>query len=235
MAKSDRVTRLLKLLRQLPQPVTANRLAEEAEVSLRTIYRDIDTLRASGVLIDGAPRYGYTLTEDPAMPPLMFNRLEVEALMLALGAAESFLPMDPALGDALREARIKIIASMPERVQRQAQHAVGQAYRHRPKDPAPDCLVILREAAWEERAVDIAYRDRAGIDSERRIWPLAIVVTDATFSCLAWCCLRQDFRTFRLDRIICAKSVDESFRPRRVSLLRDYVAQLSARYESSIS
>lgn len=231
MAKSDRVARLLKLLRQLPQPVTATRLAEEAEVSQRTIYRDIETLRASGVLIDGAPRYGYTLTEDPAMPPLMFDRLEVEALMLALGAAESFLPMDIELGEALREARTKIIASMPERVQRQAQHAVGRAYRYPPKGPAPACLVTLREAAWEERAVDIAYRDRARSDSVRRIWPLAIVATDPAFSCLAWCCLRQDFRTFRLDAISSVKTTGESYRPRRVGLLREYVAQLAKQHE----
>ena len=196
MAKSDRVARLLTLLRQLPQPVTATRLAEEAEVSQRTIYRDIDTLRASGVLIDGAPRYGYTLTEDPTMPPLIFDRLEVEALMLALGAAESFLPMDTALADALREARTKIIASMPERVQRQAQHAVGRAYRYPPKEQAPECLVTLREAAWEERAVDIAYRDRAGSDSVRVVPVLPITIASSravgmkTNACpfsLTWC------------------------------------------------
>lgn len=235
MAKSDRVTRLLRLLRQLPQPVTATRLAEEAEVSPRTIYRDIETLRASGVMIDGAPRYGYTLTEDPAMPPLIFNRLEVEALMLALGAAEASLPMDADLGGALREARAKIVASMPERVQRQAQHAVGLSYRYPPKRQAPDCLVTLRDAAWEEKAVDIAYRDRAGGSSERRIWPLAIVATDPGFSCLARCCLRQDFRTFRLDRVEKAQIARESFRPRRVALLREYVARLAARYDGPAS
>ncbi len=231
MAKSDRVMRLLTLMRQLPQPVTAGRLAQEAEVSQRTVYRDIETLRASGFMIDGAPRYGYTLTEDPALPPLMFNRLEVEALMLALGAAESFLPMDSALANALQEARTKIVASMPDRVQRQAQHAVGRAYRYPPKRQAPHSLVLLREAAWDEVAVDIAYEDRAGSNSSRRILPLAIVATDAGFSCLAWCCLRQDFRTFRLDAITQTQRTKESFRPRRAALLREHLAHLAARHD----
>lgn len=228
MAKSDRVMRLLALLRQLPQPVTAERLAQEAEVSQRTIYRDIETLRASGMMIDGAPRYGYTLTEDPSMPPLMFNRLEVEALMLALGAAESFLPMDPALAGALAEARTKIVASMPERIQRQAQHAVGRAYRYPPKEEAPASLITLREAAWDETAVDIAYRDRGDDASIRQIWPLALVATHTGISCLAWCCLRQDFRTFRLDRISQATRTGVSFRPRRVGLLREHLNRLEA-------
>lgn len=228
MAKSDRLLRLLTLLRQLPQPVTAARLAQEAEVSLRTVYRDIDALWASGVMLDGAPRYGYTLTEDPAMPPLMFNRLEVEALMMALGAARSFLPMDRALADALREARAKIIASMPERVQRQAQHAVGMAYRYPPKQHAPASLVTLREAAWDEAAVDIDYLDRTKTSSSRCIWPLAIVATQTGFSCLAWCCLKQDFRHFRLDAITKAIRTNKSFRPRRVALLREHLGQLKA-------
>lgn len=229
MAKSDRLNRLLSLLRQLPQPVTATQLAQEAEVSQRTVYRDIEALRASGLMIDGAPHFGYTLTEDPAMPPLMFNRLEVEAIMLAFGATESFLPMDPALAEALSAAKSKIIASMPERVQRQAQHAVGRAYRYRPIQQAPASLVILREAAWDENAVDITYQDRAGLKSSRCIWPLAIVATQTGYSCLAWCCLRQDFRHFRLDAITRASRTNNSFRPRRVALLREHLAQLKAR------
>ena len=78
MAKSDRLFRLLHLLRTLPQPVTVARLAEEAQVSERTLYRDIEALRAGGALIDGAPGYGYILTGYPALPLQMFSRLEVE-------------------------------------------------------------------------------------------------------------------------------------------------------------
>jgi len=78
--------RLLSALRRLPSPVTAERLAAETEISRRQLYRDIATLRAGGVLIDGAAGFGYTLTEDPALPPQSFSRLETEALMLAVGS-----------------------------------------------------------------------------------------------------------------------------------------------------
>ena len=84
MPKPDRLFRLLSAFRMLPQPVTAARLAEETGVSERTLYRDIQSLRAGGALIDGEAGAGYTLTEDPALPPQMFTRLEVEALVLGL-------------------------------------------------------------------------------------------------------------------------------------------------------
>ena len=127
MSRPDRLFRLLDVLRTLPQPVTAARLAAETEVSERTLYRDIDTLRAGGALIDGAAGFGYTLTEDPALPPQMFTRLELEALVL--GLAEVRLAGDPALARAATAAQAKIIATLPERVQRQAIHTVLQTYR----------------------------------------------------------------------------------------------------------
>ena len=102
MARADRLFRLLSALRMLPQPVTAARLAVETGVSVRTLYRDNDALRAGGALIDGAAGVGYVLTEDPALPPQMFTRLEVEALVL--GLAEVRLAGDPALAKAAEAA-----------------------------------------------------------------------------------------------------------------------------------
>lgn len=227
MSKSDRLFRLLHLMRSLPAPVTAARLAADTEVSERTLYRDIETLRAGGALIDGAAGYGYTLTEDPALPPQMFSRLEVEALVL--GLAEVGQTGDPALSQAAEAALAKIVASLPERVQRQALHAVLQVYRfNRPPDP-PAGLAMIREACWEERALDIVYADGSGRETARRIWPLSVVFLDKAQMLLAWCCLRQDFRKFMLQRISDVRLTDDSFRPRRVALLREFIGQMRSR------
>ena len=75
MARQDRLMRLMTVLRRLPPPVTAARLAEETEISCRQLYRDIATLRAGGALIDGAAGVGYSLTEDPVLPPQSFSQL----------------------------------------------------------------------------------------------------------------------------------------------------------------
>ncbi|MFN3991415.1 MAG: helix-turn-helix transcriptional regulator [Tabrizicola flagellatus] len=224
MPKSDRLFRLLDAFRMLPQPVTAARLAEETGVSERTLYRDIGALRAAGALIDGEAGAGYTLTEDPALPPQMFTRLEVEALVL--GLAEVTMAGDPALARAAAQAQAKIIATLPDRVQRQAIHAVTQTYRIDRRAPLPPHMQTLREAAWEERALDIAYRDLTGRVTERRIWPLGTVFLDREVQCLAFCCLRQDFRRFKVQQMDRVALTDESFRPRRVPLLRDFIARL---------
>ena len=224
MPRSDRLFRLLSAFRMLPQPVTAARLAEETGVSERTLYRDIQSLRAAGALIDGEAGAGYTLTEDPALPPQMFTRLEVEALVL--GLAEVTLSGDPMLARAAAEAQAKIIATLPDRVQRQAIHAVTLSYRFQPRQPAPQHLHLLREAAWEEMAVDLTYRDVSGQETDRRIWPLGTVFLDREVMVLAWCCLRQDFRRFKVLEMSNVRLTDESFRPRRVPLLRSFFDQM---------
>ncbi len=227
MSRADRLFRLLTALRMLPQPVTAARLANETGVSERTLYRDIDALRAGGALIDGAAGLGYTLTEDPALPPQMFTRLEVEALVL--GLAEVRLAGDPALAKAAEAAQAKIIATLPERVQRQAVHAVSLTYRYAVRPPAPQHLGLIREACWDERALDIRYRDKEGGVTERRIWPLGVVFLDRELMCLGWCCLRQDFRRFKMGMMQSVTETDESFRPRRVALLREFLDVLQGR------
>ena len=226
MARPDRLFRLLDALRRLPAPVTAARLAEETGVSARTLYRDIDTLRAGGALIDGAPGYGFTLTEDPALPPQMFDRTEIEALVLGLGWLRG--QGDPQMSRAAEGALAKISATLPGRKQAELAHAVMMSYEYDPPAPVPEHTELLRQCCWDEVAVDIAYRDAVGAPSDRRVWPLSLVFTDRAPVLLAWCCLRRDFRRFIVTRIASATRSEESFRPRRVPLLREVIAQMSA-------
>lgn len=231
MARTDRLFRLLSAIRMLPQPVTAARLAEETGVSERTLYRDIEALRAGGALIDGAAGLGYTLVEDPALPPQMFTRLEVEALVLGLGEVRHM--GDGALAKAAEQAMAKITATLPERVQRQAIHAASRSIRFNPRPTTPAHISLLREATWEEREVTLRYRDMNGSETERRIWPLSIVYFDNALMCMAWCLLRQDYRRFHLDRMEAVALSSVSFRPRRVPMLRDYVARVRAQVPQS--
>ncbi|MCB1387816.1 MAG: YafY family transcriptional regulator [Rhodobacteraceae bacterium] len=224
MARTDRMMRLMDTLRRLPQPVTAARLAAETGVSERQLYRDIATLRAGGALIDGAAGLGYTLTEDPALPPQSFSRLEIEALVLALGGLDQM--GDRALAAAGRNAVARIAATLPDRQARQAMHPVLHAWHppdHRP--PVSVDLSLLRQACWDETSLIIRYRDKAERVSEREVWPLSLSYSEHTLMLLAMCRLRGDFRVFHVSRIDRASPGGESFRPRRVALLREYVAQ----------
>jgi len=225
MSRSDRLLRLLNALRVLPGPVTAERLAGETEVSLRTLYRDIASHRAGGALIDGAPGLGYTLTEDPALPPQSFDRIELEALVLGLGDVRQ--RGDPQMARAADSALAKIAATLSQRLQRQVLHATHMVHRHQAQVQQVPDLSVIRAACWDERALDISYRDAQGAPSERRIHPLAIVYLDTGIGVLAFCCLRQDFRKFRVARIVSVQPTRESFRPNRARLLRQYIADLS--------
>ena len=226
MARSDRLFRLLQALRNLPSPVTAARLAQETGVSLRSLYRDIESLRAAGAVIDGERGFGYRLTEDIALPPQTFTRLEIEALVL--GLAEVRHMGEPALAAAAGAVLSKVTATLPDRLQRQALHAASQVYRFERRDPPVVDVGLLREACWQERGAVISYVDAEQQRTDRQVLPLAIVYLETTLVLLAWCCLRQDFRKFRVDRIADIQMTEESFRPRRVQMLRDFVAILNA-------
>lgn len=226
MARSDRLFRLLQALRTLPSPVTAARLAEETGVSLRSLYRDIDSLRAAGAAIDGERGFGYRLTEDIALPPQTFTRLEIEALVLGLAEVQHM--GEPALAEAAAAVLSKVTATLPDRLQRQALHAASQVYRFERRDPPAADVGLLREACWQERAVVIGYVDAEQQWSDRQVLPLGIVYLERVLVLLAWCCLRQDFRKFRVDRIVDVKMTEVSFRPRRVPMLREFIARLNA-------
>jgi predicted DNA-binding transcriptional regulator YafY len=230
MAKTDRLFRLLHLIRGLRPPVTAARLAAAMEVSERTIYRDIDSLRAAGARIEGEAGLGYTMTEDPALPPQTFTQIEIEAL--TLGLADVAQRGDPDLSEAADDALTKILATLPERQQRQAMHAVNLAHRFTiPIAPTID-MTLLREAMWAEEALQISYRDLQDHKTDRRIYPLAVSYHDNAVMLLAWCCKRSDFRFFHVTRIEQYARTSESFRPRRVPLLRDFLASLRARHKA---
>ena len=212
MSRTERLFQLMQALRRLTPPATAAALAQETGVSERTLYRDIDALRGLGAVIDGAAGYGYTLIEDPHLPPLSFDDEELEALVLGLREVAALA--DPALADAAQSALLKL------------RHAVLTAHRFsRPALPTVDARV-LRRACRDERVIRFAYTDAQGAQTLRQVKPLTIVLFDNSHCLVAWCLMRDDYRTFRLDRMDDLAVTETSFRPERVALLRVYMEAL---------
>ncbi len=230
MSRTHRLFQLMTTLRRLPPPVTAAQLAQETGVSERTLYRDIDTLRGLGAVIDGAAGYGYRLIEDAHLPPLGFDDEELEALIL--GLREVAAVGDPALSEAASTALAKLRARLPERQAHRMRHAVLTAHRFAPP-PAPTIDArALRKACWDEEQVRFAYTDKEGSATEREVKPLSITLFDNSHCLLAWCLLRKDFRAFRLDRMDALTRTGRSFRPGRVPLLRAYTEARDASFRA---
>ncbi len=224
MTRTHRLFQMMTTLRQLPAPVRAVQLADALQISLRTVYRDIDALRGLGAVIDGEAGFGYTLIEDAALPPLAFEDDELEALVL--GLRDVAVIGDPALAKAATSALAKITARVPPRQAHRLQHAILDARRFfRPEPPRID-VAALRAATWAEDTIAFSYTDGQGARTARQVDPLGIIYMQDTNMLMAWCHLRQDFRVFRLDRMDDLRTTGESFRPRRVPMLRDYTAIL---------
>jgi predicted DNA-binding transcriptional regulator YafY len=227
MSRSDRLFRLLQAMRVMPAPITAARLSDEMGVSLRSLYRDIDSLRAAGARIEGERGYGYRLVEDYALPPQTFDRTEIEAI--ALGLAEVRNMGDPALAAAATSVLAKVAATLPDDREQYLFHAISQVYRPDGRYGDTGNLEAIRQACWNEQALAVGYTDKSGLATQRTIYPLAIIYSERTLTVLAWCCLREDFRMFGVARITTLATPGTSFRPRRAALLRDYLALLRAR------
>ena len=226
MSRADRLLRVMHQLRLLPPPVLASRLAEELEVSERTIYRDIASLRIAGARIEGEPGYGYVLTEDPALPPMQFDRLEIEALLVGLAAVRQ--SVDTELARAGDNALAKLVARLPDAGQRQSLNSIHYVHRSQTAKVDEPHMSVIRRACWDERAVVLSYGDAKGRETFREVYPLTLVYADHALSLLAWCCLREDFREFRMDRIRAVEVTGTSFRPRRVPLLAEFGERIRA-------
>ena len=225
---SSRAARLLQLLEHLRthrQPVPGATLAQHQGVSLRTLYRDIATLREQGAQIEGDPGVGYVLRPGFTLPPLMFSDDELEALVLGARWVASHAA-DPELARAARDAVQRIGAVLPPEL-RLAVETSGlfvPARAHAPS-PAP-WLPVLRRAIRDEHALLLHYRDEGGAVTQRRIWPFAMAFFDQARLIAAWCELRQDFRHFRADRVVDLADSGTRYPERRHALIRRWRAQM---------
>jgi predicted DNA-binding transcriptional regulator YafY len=221
MRRADRLLRIIQILRRHRRPVRGQQMAEELEVSLRTLYRDIADLITDGVPINGEAGVGYVLGEGYDLPPLMFNADELEAVMLGLRWVQR--RGDAALVRAAADAVAKVGTILPKDLKGALYDAAlivppgFQVFRD-----AVD-LSQMRRAIREQRRVMISYADEQGKASERVIWPIAIAYYDAQRLIVAWCELRNDFRHFRSDRIVFARVMDERYRDRRQVLLKRWM------------
>ena len=220
MDKTERMFSVMDALRRHRRPVTAAQLAEEQGVSVRTLYRDVQTLIGLGAPIDGEAGIGYMLKPGFFLPPLMFSAEELEALVLGGRWVEA--QPDAGLAGAARNALAKIATASPDDLRdRIKDTGLWPVLMRGPAEPMPT-LGLVRAAMRNEKALHIAYEDEGGRASERDIWPVQLAYYEGKQIIAAWCCVREAFRNFRTDRIASATETESRYGRRRAVLTREW-------------
>jgi predicted DNA-binding transcriptional regulator YafY len=207
--------------------MTAAQLAESLEVSTRTVYRDVTDLIASGVRISGEAGVGYQLSPDYRLPPLTFNAEEVEALAIGMRMVEAW--GDTSLRQAARAIVEKVNAVVADPEQERMNNTALFSLRFGVQEQASQHLGTLRQAVNERRVIDFAYRDELEQSSARSARPLGLYFWGRVWTAAAWCELRSDFRSFRLDRMTELKLTARHFELVSPCTLDDYAAAVRQR------
>ncbi|HEY3741518.1 MAG TPA: YafY family protein [Bryobacteraceae bacterium] len=199
MRRADRLFQIVQHLRLRRTRTTARELARKLQVSERTIYRDVRDLGRSGVPIEGEAGVGYVLRGFD-VPPLMFTREEIEALVVGARMVEAWTTEQ--LSAAARQALEKIEAALPERlrVELTKPQIYAMDLRARGVDVRAS-LDTIRVAINESRLIEFDYEKEGGESSRRAVQPLGLYFWGNVWTLAAWCELRGDFRNFRLDRM----------------------------------
>ncbi|UQZ85084.1 HTH domain protein [Paenibacillus konkukensis] len=216
MSKADNMLAILWLLKDRKR-VTAKQLAEELEIHIRTVYRYIDALCASGVPIiaDSGHNGGYSLLGQFNEAPLFFDMTEQKALIhAAVFAQESGYPF----GEALQKAvgKLKMYTS-EEQLQEINKHLIGFDVIQPPADRSREpCLQELESSVAEGCTMEIQYAKTSMLAAEqRRVDPYGLVYWKGKWYIVGFCHLRGDVRSFRVDRIRALTRTDARFaRPR---------------------
>lgn len=219
MSRSERLLDLLQTLRRHRQPVSGETLARELGISIRTLYRDIVTLQGQGADIVGEPGMGYVLKPGFMLPPLMFSEDELEALVLGSRWVAK-RSGGGSLGQAAENALAKIASVLPPDL-RERLDTTNLLVGSRTVPPVQEAdLSEIRLAIRTERKLHISYTDEAGHQTERTIWPFALGFFDHVRIVLAWCEARDDFRSFRTDRISTMTKIADRYPQRKGALLK---------------
>jgi len=225
---SARLLRLLSLL-QSRRSWQGPQLAEELCITERTVRRDVEKLRTLGYPVQATAGVagGYRLAAGARLPPLLLD--DNEALAVAFGLRSAAVGTVSGMEEAALRALDKLGQVLPERLRRRvaALHESFVATPFRGPRVDPDVLTLLASACEERRRLRFSYRDGKGTESERHVEPYGVVHTLSRWYLACWDLMREDWRTFRVDRLSNAAMQETRCAPRVVPFgdLATYVAQ----------
>lgn len=232
MRRADRLFRIVQLLQRRRRAVTAQVLAGRLEISERTLYRDIRDLVASGVPIHGEAGVGYFLDRSFELPPVMFDRDEVSALALGISVVKGW--GDESLARAATRALEKLRTVAPPELAATFADIRLSAVNFNGSEPLRKLLLELRRAVLDRRELRLHYQRKDGLESHRVVRPLGITFTAPNWLLVTWCKLRDEFRVFRVDRILALEVLEGHFEDEPGRNFEAFLEQMGARSDEQL-
>ncbi|WP_299352463.1 YafY family protein [uncultured Shimia sp.] len=220
MRRTERLFQIIQILRSTRSPITGRELADELEISLSTLYRDMAELHAQRIPITGEAGVGYVLDDGYDMPPLMLTADELEAA--ALGAAWVASEADPSLARAARDLVSKLSTAIPKDLRPVVLDGSSKPIQTRSPVSERVDSALLRHAIRVRYRLQLLYKDRDGHATDRIIWPLFIAFLDRTRYLVGWCETKDDYRHFKTERIEDLRVLGEKYPGRRAALLKGW-------------
>ncbi len=225
MRRTDRLFDIIGILRD-GKLHRAQDIADRLEVSVRTIYRDMDTLVASGIPVEGERGVGYMVREAITLPPLTLTSAELEALNLGVAIVSE--AADPDLKQAAQTLADKIDAVLPTQTIAEADAWKFAVYPFADAARGFSHMPTLRAAIKTRQKLKLTYRRIDGTLTNRTIRPLHMEYWGRVWTLTAWCELRDSFRVFRVDLVEEASALPELFVDEPGKTLSDFEATLSS-------
>ncbi|HEY4109797.1 YafY family protein [Puia sp.] len=228
MNRIDRLHAILTHL-QSKKKVTAQEMADRFNISLRTVYRDVKALDESGVPVIGEAGSGYTIMEGYRLPPVMFTQEEASALLLGAKLAEQFT--DGSVKRHFHGAlfKIKAVLRSPDKeyVESLTEH-IEIVSRYTPDSDSPQqYLSLLQQAIVHKKLVQLHYRSNLKEEvTRRKVEPIGLLHYGSAWHLIGWCHLRNDYRDFRLSRMLGVVLEEIFFDPSAHPSIKEYIERI---------
>ena len=225
MNRIDRLFNILTLL-QSKKYVTAEKIAEKFNLSIRTVYRDIKALGESGIPISFEPQRGYFIVQGYFLPPVAFSKEEANAflLMQAIVAGFSDKSIQQHFTNGLNKIKAVMRPSEKEKIESLSKNIKLQI---------PDCfrfdfeyLSVLQNAIASCTSIELEYQNNKQEISKRLVEPIGLVFYAFHWHLIAWCCMRHEYRDFKVARILRLKNIAAAFTKTDHIELGDYMKKI---------
>lgn len=229
MNRIDRLFGILTLL-QSRKYISAEKISERFNISIRTVYRDVKALQEQGIPVGFEQPKGYFLVQGYFLPPISFNMDEANALLLVESLVNGFADnsIRTHYTAALTKVKAVLKTSQKEKLENMNQHIrlqIPERLRFN-----YEYLSLIQNAITEKNIIELEYKNVKDETTKREVEPIGLIFYAFSWHLIAWCHYRNQYRDFNLTRIVCLKNHEKPFLKTEHMPLSNYMSMLPVNF-----